>query len=163
MSVGRLVYPSVSNTLNFFFGVHWRFFHRCSGKNVWLAFLIIAPAHQQATWVAVYPALFFSKQYPVTWNREKKTQLGGLNQQTDTISLSLKTGLIVMKHFLSNASSLLPPLSSYPFWPSNNKTTLVGREWIFYTKKKDYKTIFSVSYDKLKSNMLLSCKQNHVM
>ena len=56
------VHPSVrwlvGWSITFYFFTFLRFLHH---SNAWLAFFITVPAHQHATWVAVYPALLQTK------------------------------------------------------------------------------------------------------
>ena len=51
---------SVHKTLLFFTYTANTGSYYCSCPNTWLAFLVTAPAHQHATWVAMYLVLFHS-------------------------------------------------------------------------------------------------------
>ena len=55
--------PSVnlSVRLSIFFSVYGWLLHYCSCPNAWIAFFIMAPAHQHTTKVAVSPALLVGK------------------------------------------------------------------------------------------------------
>ena len=55
LSVRRSI---VLSNFFYFFGTYGRLWHYYSCLNAWFAFIIIVPAHQHATSVTVYPALF---------------------------------------------------------------------------------------------------------